>query len=75
MWVKAIPSTLRFSEIVFAGNGIVDSTQDDYKGLDVRGKPVLMLAGQNTQSRAGVVLETSLQELTRHKKMELLLFW
>jgi hypothetical protein len=37
-------STLRFSEVVFVGNGIVDSTHDDYKGLDVRGKVVLLLA-------------------------------
>jgi hypothetical protein len=39
-------STFRFSEIVFVGNGVVDSMHDDYKGLDVRGKAVLMLAAQ-----------------------------
>jgi hypothetical protein len=44
-------SSYRFSEIVFAGNGLVDSTHDDYKGLDVRGKVVLLLAGQQGQSR------------------------
>jgi Peptidase family M28 len=48
---QSSPSTLRCSEIVFAGNGIVDSTRDDYKGLDVRGKPVLLLAAQNTQNQ------------------------
>lgn len=42
-------STLRFSEVVFVGNGIVDSTRDDYKGLDVRGKVVLMLGGSPPQ--------------------------
>jgi Zn-dependent M28 family amino/carboxypeptidase len=44
-------STYRFSEIVFVGNGVVDSMHDDYKGLDVRGKAVLMLAGQQTQQQ------------------------
>ncbi|HTQ26501.1 MAG TPA: hypothetical protein VMI35_00160, partial [Puia sp.] len=31
------PSTIMASDIVFAGYGITDSVQDDYKGLDVRG--------------------------------------
>jgi Peptidase family M28 len=44
-------STYRFSEIVFVGNGLVDSTHDDYKGLDVRGKAVLMLASQQQQGQ------------------------
>ncbi|MBS1919940.1 MAG: M28 family peptidase [Bacteroidetes bacterium] len=39
-------ATYRFSEVVFVGNGNSDSTHDDYKGLDVRGKVVLMLGGQ-----------------------------
>ena len=39
-------ATYRFSEVVFVGNGNSDSAQDDYKGLDVRGKVVLMLGGQ-----------------------------
>ncbi|MFI5128562.1 MAG: M28 family peptidase [Chitinophagales bacterium] len=46
-------STYRFSEIVFVGNGLVDSMHDDYKGLDVRGKAVLMLAAQQQQGRGG----------------------
>jgi hypothetical protein len=48
-------ATYRFSEIVFVGNGLVDSTHDDYKGLDVHGKAVLMLApqGNTTQGRGG----------------------
>ena len=33
------------SEIVFAGYGISDSTHNDYKGLDVKGKIVLLLDG------------------------------
>ncbi len=48
-------STYRFAEVVFVGNGLVDSTHDDYKGLDVRGKVVLMLAqaGQPGQGGGG----------------------
>ncbi len=37
--------TLYGSDIVFAGYGISDSSRDDYKGLDVRGKIVLLLDG------------------------------
>ncbi|HRP55099.1 M28 family peptidase [Agriterribacter sp.] len=36
------PAAYRFSEVVFAGNGISDSTHDDYKGLDVKGKLVMV---------------------------------
>lgn len=46
-------STYRFSEVVFVGNGLVDSTHDDYKGLDVRGKVVLMLAAPQQQGFGG----------------------
>lgn len=49
-------ATYRFSEVVFAGNGLVDSLHDDYKGLDVRGKAVLLLeapAQQPGQRRRG----------------------
>src|SRR5436190_2780480 len=44
-------ATYRFGEIVFVGNGLVDSLHDDYKGLDVRGKAVLMLPAQVQQGR------------------------
>jgi hypothetical protein len=51
---QCYPSIYRFSEVVFVGNGISDSTRDDYKGLDVKGKAVLMLAAQNQgQGRGG----------------------
>jgi Peptidase family M28 len=33
------------SEIVFAGYGISDSTRDDYRGLNVRGRIVVILGG------------------------------
>ena len=39
-------ATLLGSDVVFAGYGISDSTRDDYKGLDVKGKIVLVLNGQ-----------------------------
>ena len=38
-------STLFSGEIVFVGYGISDSSRDDYKGLDVKGKTVLVLNG------------------------------
>jgi Peptidase family M28 len=44
-------SSYRFAEVVFVGNGLVDSTHDDYKGLDVRGKAVLMLAATQPQGQ------------------------
>ncbi|HKO79823.1 MAG TPA: M28 family peptidase, partial [Chitinophagaceae bacterium] len=36
---------MRFSEVVFAGYGIVDGEIDDYKDLDVKGKLVMILDG------------------------------
>lgn len=38
-------SAFMSSEVVFVGYGISDSTRDDYKGIDARGKVVLVLAG------------------------------
>ncbi|MES1226661.1 MAG: M28 family peptidase, partial [Bacteroidota bacterium] len=38
-------ATLFGSEIVYAGYGLSDSSRDDYKGLDVKGKIVLVLNG------------------------------
>jgi hypothetical protein len=50
---QSSPSVYRFSEIVFVGAGIVDSTRDDYKGLDVRGKAVLLLPAPAPQGGGG----------------------
>lgn len=36
------PASFRFSEVVFAGYGLSDSMQDDYQGLDVKGKLVMV---------------------------------
>jgi hypothetical protein len=45
--------TYRFAEVVFVGNGISDSARDDYKGIDVRGKAVLLMAGPQASGRRG----------------------
>ena len=49
--VQTNSSTYHFSEIVFAGYGVSDSTRDNYKGLDVRGKAVLLLPAQQQQNQ------------------------
>jgi hypothetical protein len=38
-------ATAHFSEVVFAGHGIVEGSVDDYAGLNVTGKAVLLLDG------------------------------
>jgi Peptidase family M28 len=38
-------ATAHFSEVVFAGHGIVEGSVDDYAGLNVMGKAVLLLDG------------------------------
>ncbi|MBX2922424.1 MAG: M28 family peptidase [Chitinophagaceae bacterium] len=38
--------SFRFSEVVFAGLGIVDSTRDDYSNLDAQGKLVVVLSSK-----------------------------
>lgn len=43
--LTANSSSLMTSEVVFVGYGISDSTRDDYKGIDARGKIVLVLVG------------------------------
>lgn len=42
---NANSSAFMSSEVVFVGYGISDSSRDDYKGIDARGKIVLVLAG------------------------------
>jgi hypothetical protein len=52
-----VPATYRFSEIVFAGLGISDDTQDDYKNLDVKGKLVMVfgnLAPKNLNKKTTI---------------------
>lgn len=44
-------ATLYGSNVVFVGNGLSDSTGDDYKDLDVRGKIVMMLNNSATVGR------------------------
>lgn len=53
---SANSSSFMASEVVFVGYGISDSARDDYKGVDARGKIVLVLAGAppaTQQSAAG----------------------
>ena len=38
-------ATQLFSELVFAGYGITDSTRDDYNNIDVKGKLVMLISG------------------------------
>jgi len=48
------PSLSVDAEVVFVGHGIAapDGSRNDYKGLDVRGKLLLMLVGDRHQGRA-----------------------
>lgn len=43
---------LPFSEVVFAGHGIVDEKMDSYKDLDVRGKAVMIVEGAPTDYKS-----------------------
>lgn len=47
-------SEMRFSELVFAGYGIVDGPTDSYKGIDVNGKLVMILDGSPTGYKPSV---------------------
>ena len=47
---SAYTATMLGSEVVFVGYGISDSTRDDYKGINARGKIVLILAGSPPSS-------------------------
>jgi hypothetical protein len=40
---QANTSTILCGEVVYAGNGITDSTRNDYKGINAQGKIVLLL--------------------------------
>ncbi|CAN5279279.1 hypothetical protein BH09BAC2_BH09BAC2_02470 [soil metagenome] len=44
------PATYRFSEIVFMGEGINDSSRNDYKGVNVRGKLVMVFGNIGPKS-------------------------
>lgn len=45
LWVQREKIHLDYKEYAFAGYGIVDQDRDDYAGMDVKGKLVVMLAG------------------------------
>jgi hypothetical protein len=50
--VSDYTSEMGAADVVFAGYGVSDSTRDDYKGLNVRGKIVLVLAGNPPGAQA-----------------------
>jgi hypothetical protein len=50
---QSYTATYRFADVVFVGNGQVSPTHDDYNGLDVRGKIVLMLPAPGQQPGQG----------------------
>ena len=66
-------SIYRFAEVVFAGNGIVDSTHDDYQGLDVHGKVVLILGGQPTQGNGNRFANSKLEAAQKNGALALLI--
>jgi hypothetical protein len=68
-------STYRFAEVVFVGNGISDSTRNDYKGLDVQGKIVMLLAGQQQQGRGRGGFGNQFARIDAAQKIEQWLFW
>ncbi|WP_018627197.1 M28 family peptidase [Niabella aurantiaca] len=45
LWVQGEKIDLDFKEYVFAGYGIVDQNRDDYTGMEVKGKLVVIIAG------------------------------
>ena len=57
-------STLMGGEVVFVGYGYSDSTRDDYKGVDARGKIVLVLPGvpPTTQNQRRGSGQSAIQE-------------
>ncbi len=53
--VNNYPATMRYSELVFAGYGIVDGDKrDDYAGLNVAGKMVMILDGMPSDYKPSV---------------------
>lgn len=48
MWLQDEKINLDYKEYAFAGYGIVDAGRDDYAGMDVKGKLVVIIAGAPT---------------------------
>jgi peptidase M28-like protein len=62
------PINKNFTEVVFVGNGVSDSTHDDYKGMNVRGKLVIMLAGAGNQGQGRGGFGNQMAKLTAAQK-------
>lgn len=60
----AHPATLMATEVVFVKGGRSDSAQDDYQGIDARGKIVLVIPADGLQAsgRARMMSQMTLQE-------------
>lgn len=67
LWTRGVdgPRRLDAGDVVFVGHGIVtaDGRWDDYKGVDVRGKVVVLLGGV-PQAATGVALAPGEQQRT-----------
>ena len=61
-----VPSTYRFSEIVFVSQGRSDSVNDDYGTTDVRGKAVMMFG--NLVPKSGIRGGTSVSKVETARK-------
>lgn len=71
-------STIYGSEVVFVGTGVSDSTGDDYKDLDVRGKIVLMQNGISESRPAlsrGRSLMNRQETALQHGAAAILVIW
>ena len=70
---------MRFSEVVFAGYGIVDGEIDHYKDLDVKGKLVMILDGSPAGYKPSVPVlahrPMCFLKLVKHRKKELPLYY
>ncbi|WP_245729127.1 M28 family peptidase [Niabella drilacis] len=62
MWVNGEKVLLDYKEYAFAGYGIVDAGRDDYDGMDVKGKLVVIIGGSPegfTPSKEGRLASTA----------------
>lgn len=57
-----------FSEVVFAGHGISDSTFDDYKGLNVVGKLVMIMDGMPANYKSAGSASTRVKMVNAQKR-------
>lgn len=69
IWTSDDKLNLNYSEYAFVGYGVVDQNRDDYEGLDVKGKLVVLIAGSPkgfTPSVQGRLASTTLTAKIRN---------